>query len=59
MIGHERRNSRFLVLPGSLSILTEIAEYKYFSLIYTRVEFEYKSDQNIVPLVLIIGLIPF
>jgi len=32
LIGHERRNIRFLVLPGSLSVFTEITEYTYFSL---------------------------
>ena len=30
----------------------------HFSLIWTRVEFKHKIDWNIVPLVLIIGLIP-
>ena len=28
---HERANSRFLVLPDSLSIFTEITGHKYFS----------------------------
>ena len=30
---HERVNSRFLVLPGSLSIFTQITGVKYFSLL--------------------------
>ena len=44
LIGHERVDSRFLVLAGNESIFTEITEYIYFSLILTRVEFKYKSD---------------
>ena len=28
---HERVNSRFLVLPGGLSIVTQITGHKYFS----------------------------
>ena len=44
LISHERVDSRFFVLAGSESIFTEITEYKYFSLILTRVEFQYKSD---------------
>jgi len=44
LIGHERVDSRFLVLLGSDSIFTEITEYIYFSLILTRVEFRHKSD---------------
>ena len=31
MIGHERVDSLFLLLPGSASIFTEITEYIYFS----------------------------
>jgi len=46
-------------LPGSLLSITEIPEYTYLSLIETQFEFKYKSDQNIVPLVLIIGPITF
>jgi len=42
-ISHERVDSRFLVLPGSESTITEITEYSYFSLILTTVEFKYKS----------------
>jgi len=33
LVGHERVDSRFLVLAGSESIFPEIAEYIYFSLI--------------------------
>jgi len=59
LISRQRVDSPFLVLPGSDSIFTEITKYVYFSLIMTRVEFEYISDLNIVPSVLIDGLIPF
>ena len=58
LISHERVDSRFFVLPGSESIFAKITEYIYFSLILTAVEFRYKSDQGIVPLNLIIGLVP-
>ena len=44
LVGHERVDSRFLVLAGSESILTEITEYIYFSLVQTPVEFKYKTD---------------
>jgi len=49
---HERVDSRFLVLAGSEFIFTEIPGYKYFSLISNHFEFKYKSDKNIVPLIL-------
>jgi len=38
---HERVDSRFLVLPGSESTITEITEYVYFK---PRREFKYKSE---------------
>jgi len=38
----------------SESTFTEITEYMYFSIIWTPLEFEYKSDLNIVPSALII-----
>ena len=44
---------------GSLFSITEITEYAYLSLIKTLAEITYKSDQNIVPLVRIIGPILF
>jgi len=59
VIGHERIDCRFLVLPGSEATVTEITEYIYFSLMWTQSEFKYKSKWNTVPSVLIIGLIPF
>ena len=43
----------FLVWPGSLLSITEITEYKYFSLLKRSRELKYKSELNIVPLVLI------
>ena len=52
-------NSRFLVLPGSLLIFTEITRYKYFSLIWPRRELIDKREKNIVPPDPIIGLISF
>ena len=48
-----------LELAGSESSFNKITEYIYSSLKLTRVEFRYKSDQHIVPSVLIIGLSPF
>ena len=55
------RTGRFpiSVLAGSESTFTEITEHKNFGLILTPLEFECKSDQNIVPSVLILGLISF
>jgi len=44
LISHERVDSRFLVLPGSEFIFTEITEYIYLCLILTALEFEYQSD---------------
>ena len=44
LIGHERVDSRFLVLAGNTSIFTEINEYMNLGLTLTRVEFKYKSD---------------
>ena len=41
---HERVNSRFLVLPGSLSIFTEITGHKYFSPLKPCREFKYISQ---------------
>ena len=41
---HERVNSRFLVLPESLSIFTQITGLKYFSLLSPRGEIKYKSE---------------
>jgi len=41
---HERVDSRFLVLPGSESTITEITEYTYFSPLKPCREFKYKSD---------------
>ena len=49
----------FLILPGSPLSNIEITEYTCCSVIQSTVEFKYKSDYNIVQLVLIIGLIPF
>jgi len=47
------------VLPGSLLSITEITEYKYFSQLKPIRESKYKSECNIVPLVLIVELILF
>ena len=41
---HERVNSRFLVLPGSLSIFTPITGHKYLSPLKHCREFKYKSE---------------
>jgi len=41
---HERVDSRFLVLPGSESTITEITEYIYFSALKPIRAFEYKSE---------------
>jgi len=41
---HERVDSRFLVLPGSESTITETTEYIYFSPSKPCREFKYKSD---------------
>jgi len=59
LIGHELTIVHFLVLPGSLLPITEMTEYLYFSVIWTLDECKYESDQDVVPLVLIIGPIPF
>jgi len=58
---HERVNCRFLVLPGSLFIFTQITRIKHFSLQWLLVELRYESEQNIVPLSesFINGLISF
>ena len=49
----------FLVLPGSQSSFTEITKYTYFSLISSARKLQYEIELNILPLVLINGLIPF
>jgi len=41
---HERVDSRFSVLPGSESTITEITEYIFFSPLELRREFKYKSE---------------
>ena len=41
---HERVDSRFLVLPGSESTITEITEYTYFSPLRPCRAFIYKSE---------------
>jgi len=41
---HEWVHSRFLVLPGDESTITEITEYTYFSLLKPCREFKYKSE---------------
>ena len=41
---HERVDSRFLVMAGSESTITEITEYTYFSPLKPRREIEYKSE---------------
>jgi len=41
---HERVDSRFLVLPGSESTITEITEYIYFSPLKPGREFKYTSE---------------
>jgi len=41
---NERVDSRFLVLPGSESTITEITEYIYFSPLKPRRDFKYKSE---------------
>jgi len=41
---HERVDSRFLVLPGSESTISEITEYIYFSPLKPFREFKYKSE---------------
>jgi len=56
---HERVDCRFVVLPGSRSTITEITEYTYFSPLKPRREFEYKSEENTVPVDLIIEPILF
>jgi len=56
---HERTSVHFLVLPGSLLSITEITEYTYFSPLKPNREFRYKSEQNIVPMDLIIESILF
>jgi len=54
-------SKKVLVSAGSKSIVTDITENTYFSLIdsETRGELGYKSESNIVPLALIIALISF
>jgi len=49
----------FLVLPGSLLSITEIIEYTYFSPLGLCCELKYKSEQNVLPLALIIEPILF
>ena len=56
---HKRVDSRFLVLPGSESTITEITVYTYFSPSKPRREFKYKSEQNTVSVDLIIEPILF
>ena len=56
---HERVDSRFLVLPGSGCIFTEITEYKYFSPSKPSRKFKYKSELNTLPLDRIIEPILF
>jgi len=56
---HERVDSRFLVLPGSKSTITEITRYIHFSLLRRSREFKYESEQNIVPVDLIVEPISF
>ena len=51
--------NHFLVLPGSLLSITEITEYRYLSLLKPIRELRYKSEQNIVPMGLIIEPILF
>jgi len=41
---HVRVDSRFLVLPGSESTITQITDYMYFSPFKPCREFKYKSD---------------
>ena len=56
---HERVDSRFLLLPGSESTITEITEYTYFSQLKPCPEFIYKSELNTVRVDLIIETILF
>jgi len=56
---HERTSIHFLVLPGSLLSITEITEYRYFSPSKPIRELKYTSEQNIVPMDLIIEPILF
>jgi len=44
----------FIVLPGNKLSITEITDYKYFGLLKPSREFRFKSELNIVTLVLII-----
>jgi len=55
----ERVYSRFLVLPGSEFTITEITKYIYFSLLRGSSEFTHESEQNIVPVNLVIEPISF
>ena len=55
---HERVDSRFLVLPGSESTITEITEYIYFSPLKPSVNLNIKVN-NTVPVDLIIEHILF
>ena len=41
---HERTSVHFLVLPGSLLSITEIAEYRYFSPLKLVCELKYASE---------------
>ena len=52
MFGRPRTERLSTFWYGLLSI-TEITEYKYFSLLKRSRELKYKSELNIVPLVLI------
>jgi len=56
---HERVDSRFLVFSGSECTITEITEYIYFSPENPCREIKYKSDENTVPVYLIIEPILF
>jgi len=55
----ERVDSRFLVLQGSESTITEITEYIYFSPLRPCREVIHKSESNTVPVELIIKRILF
>ena len=55
LISHERTSVHFLVLPDSLSSITEITEYLNFSQSRPWLNLNTEVTKNIVPLVLIIG----
>jgi len=59
LISHERTSVHFLVLPDSLSSITEITEYLNFSQSRPWLNLNIEVTKNIVPLVLIIGPISF